>query len=124
MSPEEQTHVAAIERFMGRTVPRVMLPDFDYKMRPAGATILEDDVEVQASSCIDRPTVGESRIGRGVKIDNLVQVGHSSTVGENTLLCAQVGLAGKTLAGVLDRRGQPIRSGYPRAAGRTYRCDR
>ena len=70
-----------------------------YKMRPAGTLVIEDDVEVQASSCIDRPTVGESRIARGVKIDNLVQVGHSSTVGENTLLCAQVGLAGTTHVG-------------------------
>jgi len=70
-----------------------------YKIRPAGATILEDDVEIQAYSCVDRPTVGETRIGRGVKIDNLVQVGHSSTVGENSLLCAQVGLAGSTHVG-------------------------
>ena len=70
-----------------------------YKMRPAGTLVVEDDVEVQASSCIDRPTVGESRIARGVKIDNLVQVGHSSTVGENSLLCAQVGLAGTTHVG-------------------------
>lgn len=70
-----------------------------YKMRPAGSTILEDDVELQASSCIDRPTIGETRIRRGVKIDNLVQVGHASTVGENTLLCAQVGLAGTTHVG-------------------------
>lgn len=70
-----------------------------YKMRPAGRLTLEDDVEIQASSCLDRPTVGETRIGRGVKIDNLVQVGHSSTVGENSLLCSQVGLAGSTHVG-------------------------
>ncbi len=70
-----------------------------YKIRPAGKTIIEDDVEIQAYSCIDRPTVGETRIGRGVKIDNLVQVGHSCTVGEESLLCAQVGLAGSTHVG-------------------------
>ncbi len=70
-----------------------------YKIRPAGALVIEDDVEIQASSCIDRSTVGETRIGRGTKIDNLVQVGHSSTVGENSLLCAQVGLAGSTHMG-------------------------
>ena len=64
--------------------------------RPA---VLEDAVEVQANACIDRSIVGETRIGRGVKIDNLVQVGHASTVGENTLLCAQVGLAGSTHVG-------------------------
>lgn len=64
-----------------------------------GPAILEDEVEVQANSCIDRAIVGETRIGRGTKVDNLVQVGHASTVGENTLLCAQVGLAGSTHVG-------------------------
>ena len=64
-----------------------------------GPAVLDDEVEVQANSCIDRSIVGETRIGRGVKIDNLVQVGHASTVGENTLLCAQVGLAGSTRVG-------------------------
>lgn len=61
--------------------------------------VLDDQVEVQANSCIDRAVVGETHIGRGVKIDNLVQVGHASTVGENSLLCAQVGLAGSTHVG-------------------------
>ena len=64
-----------------------------------GPAILEDEVEVQANSCIDRAIVGETRIGRGAKIDNLVQIGHASTIGENTLLCAQVGLAGSTNVG-------------------------
>ncbi|HLI76692.1 MAG TPA: UDP-3-O-(3-hydroxymyristoyl)glucosamine N-acyltransferase [Acidobacteriaceae bacterium] len=64
-----------------------------------GPVILEDAVEVQAHSCIDRAIVGETRIGKGTKIDNLVQVGHASTVGENSLLCAQVGLAGSTHVG-------------------------
>jgi UDP-3-O-[3-hydroxymyristoyl] glucosamine N-acyltransferase len=70
-----------------------------YKIRPAGLTVIEDDVEIQAYSCIDRPTVGETRIRRGAKIDNLVQVGHSCVVGEDSLLCAQVGLAGSTKVG-------------------------
>ena len=61
--------------------------------------VLEDGVEVQANSCIDRAIVGETRIGRGTKIDNLVQVGHACTVGPDTLLCAQVGLAGSTHVG-------------------------
>lgn len=61
--------------------------------------VLEDDVEVQANSCIDRAIVGETRIARGAKIDNLVQVGHGSFVGENSLLCSQVGLAGSTHVG-------------------------
>ena len=54
---------------------------------------------MQANSCIDRASVGETRIGRGVKVDNLVQVGHGSRVGEDALLCAQVGLAGSTEIG-------------------------
>ncbi len=69
------------------------------KISQSGPAVLEDDVEVQANSCIDRATVGETRIARGAKIDNLVQVGHGSSVGENTLLCAQVGLAGSTVVG-------------------------
>jgi UDP-3-O-[3-hydroxymyristoyl] glucosamine N-acyltransferase len=69
------------------------------KIVQSGPTIVEDDVEVQANSCIDRASVGETRIARGAKIDNLVQVGHGSKVGEDTLLCAQVGLAGSTDVG-------------------------
>ena len=70
-----------------------------YKMRQAGIAVLEDDVEVQAHSAIDRATVGETRIGRGTKIDDLVLVGHACKVGEDTLLCGQVGLAGSTEVG-------------------------
>jgi UDP-3-O-[3-hydroxymyristoyl] glucosamine N-acyltransferase len=69
------------------------------KIVQPGPVVLEDDVEIQSNSCIDRASVGETRIARGAKIDNLVQVGHSSTVGEDTLLCAQVGLAGSTHIG-------------------------
>jgi UDP-3-O-[3-hydroxymyristoyl] glucosamine N-acyltransferase len=70
-----------------------------HKIRQSGPAVLEDGVEVQANACIDRASVGETRIARGAKIDNLVQVGHGSYVGENTLLCAQVGLAGSTHIG-------------------------
>jgi UDP-3-O-[3-hydroxymyristoyl] glucosamine N-acyltransferase len=70
-----------------------------YKIVQSGPAILEDQVEVQANSCIDRASIGETRIRRGAKIDNLVQVGHGSTVGEHTLLCAQVGLAGSSQIG-------------------------
>lgn len=70
-----------------------------YKIVQSGIVVLEDDVEVGANSTIDRATVGETRIRRGAKIDNLVQVGHASDVGENTLLCAQVGLAGSSRVG-------------------------
>ena len=70
-----------------------------HKMAQSGPTVLEDDVEVQANACVDRATVGETRIGRGTKIDDLVLVGHASQVGANTLLCGQVGLAGSTKVG-------------------------
>lgn len=69
------------------------------KIPQAGRVVLEDEVEVGAGTTIDRASVGETRIARGVKIDNLVQVGHSCTVGEDTLLCGQVGLAGSTHVG-------------------------
>ncbi|HEY1732223.1 MAG TPA: UDP-3-O-(3-hydroxymyristoyl)glucosamine N-acyltransferase [Terriglobales bacterium] len=69
------------------------------KITQSGPTILEDNVEVQANSCIDRASIGETRISQGAKIDNLVQVGHGSAVGKNTLLCSQVGLAGSTIIG-------------------------
>jgi len=69
------------------------------KIAQSGPTVVESDVEVQANACIDRASVGETRIARGVKIDNLTQVGHGSAVGEHTLLCAQVGLAGSTVVG-------------------------
>src|SRR6201988_3812026 len=70
-----------------------------YKMQQSGPAILEDDVEVQANACVDRATVGETRIGRGSKLDDLVLVGHASQVGANTMLCGQVGLAGSTKIG-------------------------
>src|SRR6202040_2035361 len=70
-----------------------------YKMQQSGPAVLEDDVEVQANACVDRATVGETRIGRGSKLDDLVLVGHASRVGENTMLCGQVGLAGSTKIG-------------------------
>ena len=70
-----------------------------HKIPQSGPAVLEDDVEVQANACIDRASVGETRIAKGAKVDNLVQVGHGSTVGENTLLCAQVGLAGSSHLG-------------------------
>jgi UDP-3-O-[3-hydroxymyristoyl] glucosamine N-acyltransferase len=69
------------------------------KIVQSGPTILEDDVEVQANSCVDRASVGETRIGRNTKIDNLAQIGHGSTIGERTMVCAQVGLAGSTEIG-------------------------
>jgi UDP-3-O-[3-hydroxymyristoyl] glucosamine N-acyltransferase len=69
------------------------------KIVQSGAAVLGDRVEVQANACVDRASIGETRVHAGAKIDNLVQVGHGSTVGENTLLCAQVGLAGSSRIG-------------------------
>lgn len=69
------------------------------KIPQSGPVRLGDRVDVQANACVDRATVGETWIGDGAKIDNLVQVGHGSSVGENTLLCAQTGLAGSSSIG-------------------------
>jgi UDP-3-O-[3-hydroxymyristoyl] glucosamine N-acyltransferase len=70
-----------------------------FKIVQPGKVVIEDRVEVQANSCIDRASVGETRLRRGAKVDNLVQVGHGCDIGENTLLCGQVGLAGSTRVG-------------------------
>ncbi len=69
------------------------------KIVQSGVTVLGDGVEVQSNACIDRASIGETVIARGTKVDNLVQVGHGSRVGEDTLLCAQVGLAGSSVIG-------------------------
>jgi UDP-3-O-[3-hydroxymyristoyl] glucosamine N-acyltransferase len=70
-----------------------------HKIVQSGNVVIESDAELQANACIDRASIGETRIGRGAKIDNLVHVGHSCTIGHDTLLCAQVGLAGTTDVG-------------------------
>ena len=69
------------------------------KIPQSGPVRLGNRVDVQANACIDRATVGATEIGDGTKVDNLVQVGHGSRVGENTLLCAQTGLAGSSVVG-------------------------
>jgi len=70
-----------------------------YKIPQAGRVVIEDNVEIQANSCVDRASLAETRIGRNAKIDNLAQVGHNCVVAENSMLCAQVGLAGSTEIG-------------------------
>lgn len=70
-----------------------------HKIVQSGTVIIEDDVEIGANTTIDRATVGATVIKRGAKIDNLVQIGHGCRVGENSLLAAQVGLAGSTTVG-------------------------
>ena len=84
-----------------------------YKIVQSGAAVIEDDVEIQTLTSVDRATVGETRVKRGAKIDSLVQVGHACTVGEDNIICAQTGLAGST---VLERNvllaGQVGSSGH------------
>jgi UDP-3-O-[3-hydroxymyristoyl] glucosamine N-acyltransferase len=69
------------------------------KIPQSGPVHIGDRVDVQANACIDRATVGATEIGAGTKVDNLVQVGHGSRVGQDTLLCAQAGLAGSSVVG-------------------------
>ena len=73
-----------------------------HKIPQIGGVVIEDDVEIGANTTIDRPAVGETRIGAGTKIDNLVQIAHGVTIGRNVLLAAQVGIAGSTT--IEDRR--------------------
>jgi UDP-3-O-[3-hydroxymyristoyl] glucosamine N-acyltransferase len=75
-------------------------PDGTHEKIPqVGRVVIEDDVEVGAQSAIDRPAIGETRIGAGTKIDNLVQVAHGVHIGRRVLLAAQVGIAGSTTIG-------------------------
>ncbi len=83
-----------------------------HKIPQIGALVIEDDVEIGANAAIDRPAVGETRIGAGTKIDNLVQIAHGVSIGRNVLLAAQVGIAGSvtiednvTLAGQVGVAG-------------------
>jgi len=83
-----------------------------HKIPQIGGLVIEDDVEIGANAAVDRPAVGETRIGAGTKIDNLVQIAHGVTIGRNVLLAAQVGVAGSvtieddvTLAGQVGVAG-------------------
>ncbi len=68
-----------------------------HKIVQSGVTIIEDDVEIQSLTSIDRATFGETRVRRGAKIDSLVQVGHNCVVGEDNIICSQTGLAGSSV---------------------------
>ena len=70
-----------------------------YKMEQSGYTVLEDGVEIGCNSAVDRPAVGETRIGRNTKLDNLVQIGHGCQIGRNCAMASQVGLAGGAIIG-------------------------
>ncbi len=69
------------------------------RINSLGNVVIEDDVEIGAGTCIDRGTLGETRIGRGTKLDNLIQVGHNATIGSNCLIVSQVGLGGSSKVG-------------------------
>jgi UDP-3-O-[3-hydroxymyristoyl] glucosamine N-acyltransferase len=70
-----------------------------FKIVQSGVTVIEDDVEIQSLSSVDRASVGETRVQRGAKIDSLVQVGHGCVIGEDNIICAQTGLAGSSILG-------------------------
>lgn len=69
------------------------------KIPQIGIARLEEDVELGANSCVDRATLGETVVGRGTKVDNLVQIGHNVVIGEHSILCGQAGLAGSARLG-------------------------
>jgi UDP-3-O-[3-hydroxymyristoyl] glucosamine N-acyltransferase len=71
-----------------------------YKVPQVGIVVLEDDVEIGANSCVDRATLGVTRVGRGAKIDNLVQLAHNVEVGPLSILASQVGISGSTKLGM------------------------
>lgn len=70
-----------------------------YKIPQVGIVVLEDDVEIGSCTCVDRATLGETRICRGTKLDNLVQIGHNVVVGEDTVMAGQAGIAGSSKIG-------------------------
>jgi len=95
-----------------------------YKIPQTDACGLKNQVEIQANSCIDRASLGETRIGRNTKIDNLTHVAHNCVVAENSMLCAQVGLAGSTEVGKnVILAGQVGVAGHCKI-GRWRDCDR
>ena len=73
--------------------------DKSVKIPQTGIVEIEDEVEVGAQNAIDRAAIGKTKIGKGVKLDNLVQIGHNVVIGENTIIVAQVGVAGSTKVG-------------------------
>jgi UDP-3-O-[3-hydroxymyristoyl] glucosamine N-acyltransferase len=70
-----------------------------FKIPQTGRVVIEDDVEIGANCCIDRATLGETRIHRGAKLDNLIQIAHNVEVGEHTVIAAQTGISGSTKIG-------------------------
>ena len=91
------------------------------KIPQIGIVVIEDDVEIGANTCVDRSTMGQTVIRRGVKLDNLIQVAHNCEVGENTVMSAQVGLAGSTKIGSWCMvGGQAGFAGHIQVADKTF----
>ena len=91
------------------------------KIPQIGIVIIEDDVEIGANTCIDRSTMGQTVIHKGVKLDNLIQVAHNCEIGENAVMSAQVGLAGSTKIGAWCMvGGQAGFSGHIKIADKTF----
>ena len=91
------------------------------KIPQIGIVVIEDDVEIGANTCIDRSTMGQTVIHKGVKLDNLIQVAHNCEIGENTVMSAQVGMAGSTRIGAWCMvGGQAGFSGHIHVADKTF----
>ena len=91
------------------------------KIPQLGVVIIEDDVEIGANTCVDRSTMGQTIIHKGVKLDNLIQVAHNCEIGENTVMSSQVGLAGSTKVGAWCMvGGQAGFSGHIHVADKTF----
>ena len=91
------------------------------KIPQLGIVIIEDNVEIGANTCIDRSTMGQTVIHKGVKLDNLIQVAHNCEIGENTVMSAQVGMAGSTKIGAWCRvGGQAGFAGHIHVADKTF----
>ena len=91
------------------------------KIPQIGIVVIEDDVEIGANTCVDRSTMGQTVIRHGVKLDNLIQVAHNCEVGENTVMSAQVGLAGSTKIGSWCMvGGQAGFAGHIQVADKTF----
>jgi len=91
------------------------------KIPQIGIVVIEDDVEIGANTCIDRSTMGQTIIHKGVKLDNLIQVAHNCEIGENTVMSAQVGMAGSTKIGAWCMvGGQAGFSGHIKVADKTF----
>ena len=96
-------------------------PDGYSKIPQIGTVTIDDDVEIGANTCVDRSTMGTTHIGKGVKLDNLVQIAHNCEVGEHTVMSAQAGLAGSTKIGAWCMAGgQSGFAGHIKVADKTF----